>query len=190
MKRIISFALCLALVISCAAAWAEATENKSYNDLAVSGNFIVKWVCPEGYEMVEVQPDDGDGGFTVLALYPNEDNAGTPIMMISIAPDELLAEVQRLNDLDDEALSKIEATFREEDEVEITYMETAYGTKIMVIKEVKDVVDYVDFYTIYLGYEIEMVLTQSEELAGTPIADEQIAAVIQFLSDMEFVPVE
>jgi len=190
MKKIISFALCLALVISCAVAWAETTENKSYNELAVSGNFIVKWVCPEGYEMIQVQPDDGDGGLTVMGLFPTEDNAGKPEMIIAIAPDELLAEVQRLNDLDDEALAKIEATFREEDEVEITYMETAYGTKIMVIKEVKDVVDFVDFYTIYLGYEIEMVLTQPEELAGTPITDEQIAAVIQFLSDMDFVPVE
>ena len=191
MKKIISFALCLALVvITCAAAWAETTEDKAYNDLDVSGNFIVKWVCPEGYEMIEVQPDDGDGGFTVMALYPMEDNTGKPVMMIAIAPDELYAEVQRLNDLDDEALAEIEATFREEDEVEITYMETAYGTKIMVIKEVKDVVDFVDFYTIYLGYEIEMVLTQPEELANTSITDEQIATVIQFLSDMDFVPVE
>ena len=190
MKKIISFALCLALIISCAAARAESMENKSYNELAVSGNFIVKWVCPEGYEMTELQPDDGDGGLTVMALIPTEDAAGKPGMMISIAPDELLAEVQRLNDLDDEALAKIEATFRDEDVVEITYMETAYGTKIMVIKEVKDVVDYVDFYTIYLGYEIEMVLTQPEESFGTPITDEQIATVIQFLSDMEFMPVE
>lgn len=188
MKKIIAMMLCLMLALSCVAALAETAEKESTGELSVDGKFTVKWVAPEGYTVSEVQSDDI--GFMIMALIPDEANAGKPMMMVSIAPDELLWGVNRLNDLDDDALAQIEATFREEDEVEITYMETAYGTKLMVVKETKNGVDYVDFYTIYLGYEIELVLTQTAEMAGTPITDEQIATVIQFLSDMEFIPAE
>ena len=188
MKKLIAMMLALVLALSCCAAVAESAEKEFTGELTVNGKFTVKWVAPEGYYADQVQA--GDGGFMILALVPDEANTGKPMMTVSIAPDELLWEVDRLNDLDDATLAQIEATFREEDEVEISYMETAYGTKLMVVKEAKDGVDYVDFYTIYLGYEIELVLTQTEALSGTPITDEQIATVIQFLSDLEFVPAE
>ena len=187
MKKIIALCLCLALLLGCAAAVAETAEKKYTGELTVNGKFTAKWVAPEGYHTTDVQ--SGDAGFMIVALVPDEGNEGKPMMIISIAPEELLSEVNRLNDLDDAALAQIEATFREEDEVEISYMETAYGTKLMVVKENAAGVDYVDFYTIYLGYEIELVLTQTEENAGVPITDEQIATVIQFLSDLSFEPI-
>ena len=126
----------------------------------------------------------------ILALVPDEGNAGKPMMTVSIAPDELLSDVNRLNDLDDETLELIADTFRTEDQVEVTYMETTQGTKLMVVKEVKENVDFVDFYTICMGYEIELVLTQTEDMQGTAITEDQIAAVMQFLSALEFVPAE
>ena len=186
MKKIVALLLCLALTLGCAA-MAE-TAEKEYQELTIVGKFTAKWITPQGYSVIDVQ--SGDDGHMIAAFVPDEENAGKPMMIVSIAPDELLWEVKRLNDLDDAALAQIEATFREEDEVDISYMETAYGTKLMVIKETKDSVDYVDFYTIYLGYEIELVLTQTEEMAGTSITDEQIATVIQFLSDLVFEPAE
>ena len=69
-------------------------------------------------------------------------------------------------------------------------METALGTKLMVVKEIVDGVDYVDFYTIYKGYEIEFVLTQPQATAGQPITDEQIQTAVKFLSDLDFIPVQ
>lgn len=188
MKKIIALMLCLAVALSCAFAMAETAEKSFTGELTVNGRFTVKWVAPEGYFADEVQ--SGDSGFMVLLLKPDESNADKPMMMVSIAPDELLWDVQRLNDLDDETLAQIEATFRAEDEVEITYLETAYGTKLMMVKETYENVDFVDFYTIYMGYEIELVLMQSQNNAGVSLTDEQIATVIQFLSDMEFIPAE
>ena len=187
MKRMIAVLMCLAMLLGCAAAVAETTEKTFTGEVNVNGKFTVKWVAPEGYEATEV--DAGDDGFMIMALVPDENNAGKPMMTVSVAMDELLTDVNRLNDLDENALAQIEATFREEDEVDISYMETDYGTKLMVVKETKDGVDYVDFYTIYLGYEIELVLTQTEEMAGTPITEEQIETVRRFLTDMELIPI-
>ena len=187
MKKVVALLLCLAMLLGCAAL-AETDEKVFTGELNVNGKFTAKWVAPVGYHAAEVQ--SGDEGFMIVTFSPDEEGTGKPMMTISAYPDELLCEVNRLNDLDDAALAKIEDTFRPEDEVEISYMETTHGTKLMVVKEVKNGVDYVDFYTIYMGYEIEMVLTQTEEMAGTPITDEQIAEVVQFLSDLEFVPAE
>ena len=187
MKKIAALMLCLALLLGCAA-MAETAEKEFTGELTVNGKFTARWIAPENYAATEVQ--SGEGGFMILALEPDEAHPDQPMMLVSIAPDELLTDVERLNDLDDAALVQIEATFREEDEVEISYMETSHGTKLMVVKETADGIDYVDFYTIYLGYEIELVLTQNETKAGEPITDEQIATVVQFLSDMELEPVK
>jgi len=189
MKKLIALMLCLAMALSFTAAVAETALQGRNEETPVDGKFIVKWILPDGYYSNSVNIDYTAGSL-ITALVPEDTESGKPMMTVSIAADELLSEVQRLNDLDDDALAQIEATFREEDEVEITYMETSHGTKLMVVKETLDGVDYVDFYTIYLGYEIELVLTQTQENAGVSITDEQIATVIQFLSDMEFVPAE
>jgi len=189
MKKLIALMLCLAMALSFTAAFAETTPKGNIEETPVDGRFTVRWFLPEGYYSQSVNIDYTAGSL-ITALMPEDTEAGKPMMLVSIAADELLSEVQRLNDLDDDALAQIEATFREEDQVEITYMETAHGTKLMVVKETLDGVDYVDFYTIYLGYEIELVLTQTQENAGVSITDEQIATVIQFLSDMEFFPAE
>ena len=210
MKKLTSLFLCLALLLSCAAALGEtaeaaeevtaATEEAapaaeeaapaaaSLEEMTVDGKFTVKWICPEGYTASEVY-SDGEG-YLVLALTPDEAQTEKPMMMVSISPNELYADVNRLNDLDEAALTEVENTFREEDMVEISYMETSHGTKLMVVKESNDGTDYVDFYTIYLGHEMELVLVQQEAMAGTAITEEQTATVIRFLSDMEFEPVK
>ncbi len=187
MKKLIAMMLCLVVALSCTAALAETAEKVYTGETTVNNSFTVKWVAPAGYYAQEVLSEEG--GALIMALIPDDENADKPMMMISIAPDELYSDITRLNDLDEETLAQIENTFREEDEVDISYMETEYGTKLMVVKESKDNVDYVDFYTIYLGYEIELVLTQTQAMAGASITDEQIATVVKFLSDMEFVPV-
>ncbi len=109
--------------------------------------------------------------------------------MISVAYNELYSDVERINDLDAETLQEIEASFREEDDVEINYMETAYGTRLMVVKEVSDGVDYLDFYTIYKGYEVELVLIHDNEGESIPITKTEIQMAVKFLSDMDFVSV-
>ena len=170
------------------AAEEAAPAAASLEQLTVDGKFTVKWICPEGYTASEVY-SDGEG-YLVMALTPDEGQTEKPMMMVAVSPNEMYADVNRLNDLDEAALTEVENTFREEDVVEISYMETSHGTKLMVVKESNDGTDYVDFYTIYLGHEIELVLVQQEAQAGTTISEEQTATVIRFLSDMEFEPVK
>ena len=172
MKKAISILLCLALTLGFAASVAETVEKETIGTISMNGAFELRGVLPEGY---------------IAALTADDSK---PEMVISIAYEELMAEVDRLNDLDDDALAKIEATFKAEDGVAVTYMETALGTKLMVVKEIVDGVDFVDFYTIYKGYEIEFVLTQTQANAGQPITEEQIQTAVKFLSDLDFIPVQ
>ncbi len=188
MKKIIATILSLALLLSCAAVLAETGEKAYTGSLTIDERFTIKWVAPEGYD-VEVYSDENPG-FMTAALIPGEDNPARPMMALRVAYDEQYADIARINDLSAEELAEIEATFREEDQVEITYMETNYGTKLMVVKEDFGGIDYVDFYTVYMGYTIELVLLETDAMEGAPITDEQIAVVIQFLSDMDFVPAE
>ena len=184
MKKAISILLCLALTLGFAASVAETVEKEAIGAISMNGAFELRGVLPEGYQLTVITEEPGH----YLASLSADDSK--PAMAISIAYDELMSEVDRLNDLDENALAKIEATFKAEDGVEVTYMETALGTKLMVVKEIVDGVDYVDFYTIYKGYEIEFVLTQPQANAGQPITDEQIQTAVKFLSDLDFVPVQ
>ncbi len=183
MKRIIAVMLCLALALTCAAA-AEA-EKTHIGTISVKGAFDLKCSVPDGYTIVPETADDG----TYLATLLSEDES-KPMMVLSIAMDELLAEVECLNDLDADALAQIEATFREEDIVDISYMETAHGTKLMVVKETQDGTDFVDIYTIYQGYAVEFVLVKGGAAEGSTLTEQEIQTAIQFLSDLDFVPVE
>ena len=182
MKKAITILLCLALTFSCAAALGETAEKETMGTISMNGAFELRGIMPEGYKLTTLAAEP--------SLYLAEISAddSRPSMMISIAFNELLSEVDRLNDLDDGALAQIESTFRAEDGVEISYMETDYGTKLMMVKEIRDGIDYVDFYTVYKGYEIEFVLTQTEANAGQPITDEEIRTAVQFLSDLDFIP--
>ena len=184
MKKVILILLCLALTLNFASVVAETAEKTAIGTISMNGAFELRGVLPEDYQLTVITEEPGH----YLASLSADDSK--PAMAISIAYDELMCEVDRLNDLDENALAKIEATFKAEDGVEVTYMETALGTKLMVVKEIVDGVDYVDFYTIYKGYEIEFVLTQPQANAGQPITDEQIQTAVKFLSDLDFVPME
>ena len=184
MKKVILILLCLALTLSFVTAVAETAEKEAIGAISMNGAFELRGVLPEGYQLTTLLAEPGCYIASLLA------DDSKPTMTISIAYEELMSEVDRLNDLDENALAKIEATFKAEDGVEVTYMETALGTKLMVVKEIVDGVDYVDFYTIYKGYEIEFVLTQPQANAGQPITDEQIQTAVKFLSDLDFVPVQ
>ena len=182
MKKIIALALCLFMLLGCAAA--EPAEKQHMGTVSMNGVFTLQCTLPEGYSLTELTADDA----SYIAMISAGDER--PDMFLSIAFDELLSGVDRLNDLDDEALAKIEATFREEDEVDISYTETAHGTKLMMVKEIKEKIDYVDFYTIYKGYEIEFLLTGSMDDSEAGLTEEQIQMAVDFLSDLDFVSQE
>lgn len=190
MKKTIAVLLCLMMLLSCAAmAEAPATEKESMGAVSVNGAFELKCAIPEGYAL-NVLTNESDNVFATVSSEADE----KPMIFISIAYNDMYYGVERLNDLDEEAIAVITDTFMEDDTVEISKMTTAYGTDLLVIKENRDDTDYVDFYTVYKGYEIELVLTHvtpaepGKEDEFTPVTDEEIQMAVQFLSDLDFVP--
>ena len=181
MKKTLAILLTLALLLGCAAAAAETAEKTYLATVDMNGAFGLQCTLPEGYSIVEVEST----GATYIAMF-TADN-GRPLLTLSIAYNELYSDVFRMNDLEAEALALIEETFKAEDDVKISYTETAYGTKLMMIQEADGSVDYVDFYSVYLGYEIEIVVVAQDE---NGLTDAQIQMAVDFLSDLDFVEAE
>ncbi len=197
MKKAIAVLLCLMMLFSCAAmADSVAAEKEPMGTLNVDGAFDLKCAIPEGYTLDVITNENS----SVIAMITSEEE-GKPYIYLSIAYNDMYYGVERLNDLDEEATAAIADSFLEEDDVEISKMTTSYGTELFVIKEIRDEVDFVDFYTIYKGYEVELILThvtaddsgaeeEKEEAAFVPVTDEEIRLAVQFLSDLDFVPAE
>ena len=182
MKKIIALALSLIMVLTCAAALAEAPAAEK-ESLKVIGAFEIKYSKLENdYKLTIVQQDD----MSLFASILSEQEA-MPIMVLSIAFNDSWADVERLNDVDEDGLNAIKATFEEQAEgVEFDTTETAYGTKLLVAKA--DGGALVAIYTIYKGHEIEIDMFPGAGVEA--ITDADIGRVVNFLSDMDFVPVE
>ncbi|MBR3741992.1 MAG: hypothetical protein IKN04_16325 [Clostridia bacterium] len=181
MKKTLAIFLCLALLLGCAAAVAETAEKTYLATVDMNGAFGLQCALPEGYEIEEIESTDA----AYVALFKADENR--PLLTLSIAYNELYSDVFRMNDLDAETLALIEESFKAEDNVKISYTETSYGTKLMMIQEADGSVDYVDFYSVYLGYEIEIVVVAQDE---NGLTDAQIQMVIDFLSELDFVASE
>ena len=185
MKKII--ALVLGLMMLCGAATAETAAKELLTTVSLNGAFELRCAVPEGYTLEKTEETEVSQVFML-----STEDITKPLMVISIAFDELHADVERLNDLSDEDKAAIAATWSEEDHVEISYLETSHGTQLMAVRENDGVSDYVDFYTIYKGYDIEFVLVSgaSDGLEFSGLTDEQIQLAIQFLSELDFIPIE
>ncbi len=181
MKKSLAILLILALLLGCAAAAAETAEKTYLATVDMNGAFQLQCALPEDYEIEEIEST----GATYVALFKADENR--PLLTLSIAYNELYSDVFRMNDLDADTLALIEESFKAEDDVKISYTETSYGTKLMMIQEADGSVDYVDFYSVYLGYEIEIVVVAQDE---NGLTDAQIQMVVDFLSDLDFVAAE
>ena len=131
---------------------------------------------------------------TILSLIRSisviSDDITKPQMYLSIAYDELYGDVDRMNDLSDEDLAILEESYTSEYDVDIEYRETGYGTKLMVVKEIGGEEPFVDFLSIYKGYLVEFNLTPNPNLANPVLTEEQIQMCIDFLTNVDFNPVQ
>ena len=182
MKKIIALVLSL-MMLFCAAAVAETAEKTELGKLNVKGKFIIKTgELPDGYKMEDLQEDE----LGLTALFDAPDKPG---MILSITFDDHFGEVERLNDLDEDSMEWLKTTWTEEfDNVEFDTTETAYGTKLLVVRIHFDDGSMVgSIYTIYKGYQLEIDILPD----GTDVVtEESVQAVVKYLSDMDFVPVE
>lgn len=159
-----------------------APAKEQMGKLNVNGEFALQCQLPEGYSMQLINTLG-----TKINAFITSENKEKPILQLSIAFDELFADVDRMNDLPEEALKGLEASFTEMNDVEITYKETAYGTKLLIAREVGDDTDFVDILSVYKGYSIEFVMTPNPEAKSQKLTDAQIQMCIDFLSELDFV---
>ena len=161
------------------------TENGKTNLGVVDANgaFTLECTLPEGYH-IETGYSSGD---EMYALILSED-AAKPGMRLSVGFDPAYAEVDRLNDLDRAALTKLEETFiRNDPAVEITYGETNLGTRLLIAKMTNGDKYYMDFMTIYKGYFVECVLLPSRQAENNELTEDQVRMCVDFLTDLDFV---
>ena len=103
-------------------------------------------------------------------------------MTVSIAYNEEYEGVERFNDVDEATVEEIRQSFLDMDE-EVVFedLKTAYDTRLL--KVTGD--GFVDIYTIYKSYELEFVMVGKGELQ-----DADVQMLVDFISDMDFVPVD
>ena len=162
-----------------------APAKEQMGRLNVNGEFALQCQLPEGYSMQLINTL----GTRISAVITSEDTE-KPILQLSIAFDELYANVDRMNDLSGEALKVLEESFAEMNDVEISYKETAYGTKLLIAREVGDDTDFVDILSVYKGYSIEFVMTPNPDAKDQTLTDAQVQMCIDFLSELDFVEVQ
>ena len=182
MKKTIALVLCLVMLLSCAAAMAEA-DKASMGTLKVNKAFDIRYsALPEDYTLSIYQQND----MTIIANIKST-QATQPRMGLVIAFNDEWADTEKLNDVSEEDLQAIKDSFSEEYEGLVFDMkETAAGTKLLTVMAPSGMDAYV--YTIYMGHEIEIHIFPGEEQEA--LTDADIDRVVTFLSDVDFVPVE
>ena len=185
MKKVIALLLSLTLLLSCSVVFAEnAAEKEHLGTININGEFNLKCTLPEGYRVIVADAQSAHLLATIMSDDPEK-----PILILSVAYDDSYANVARMNDLTEEELAFIEGTFQDDYNVEITYAETAYGTKLLIAKEVGEKEDFVDIMSVYDGYFIEFVMAPGFEATEKTLTEEQIQMCINFLSELDFEPV-
>jgi hypothetical protein len=150
----------------------------------INGAFSLQCALADGYS-IRLTESAND---RMAAIVSSEDPV-KPVLQLSVGYDEAYADVERLNDLDDEALSILEQTFMDTDPmVEITYGDTGLGTRLMIARFNDGDIDFLDFMSIYKGYFVECVMVPSAQAPDKNLTEEQIQMCIDFLTEMDFVP--
>lgn len=193
MKKLLALLLAVMMALACtlslaedapAAETAETAEKVDIGTISINGAFALQCGLPEGYSITPIYADQS----TVIATMEHEDKT-QPRMMLSVAFDETYSDVDRMNELDQEALELLEQTYTAVDpDVEITYGETGLGTRLMVVRHTEGDNDYIDFLSIYKGYFVEFVMVAGDEAEDKNLTDDQLRLCIEFLTDMDFVP--
>ena len=177
MKKIIALALCLMLALCAVSAVAEeaAAEKTHLGTLEVGEAFRIQGKVPDNYTFSLITSSELN---LVGVLAGGE---GMPTVTVSIAYSEEYHGIERFNDLDEADVQDIRDSFLAMDDVTFEDLETAYGTRLL--KVTTNNKTFADIYTIYKGYELEFVMTAQGE-----VKDADVQMLVDFISDMDFVP--
>lgn len=154
--------------------------------VSTNGAFTLQGRIPEGYT---VQPIRSLKDLMVAGLVSEDPEK--PYIQVSVAFDERYAQVERLNDLDEQNLAILEKTFTDMDPtVSISFGDTGLGTRLMIAEQNDGDMDYLNILTIYKGYFVEFVMAPSETATVRTLQEEWKEQAIEFLTEMDFVPAE
>lgn len=170
-------------VLTTATAAPVVLAKEQMGTLNVNGQFALQCKLPDGYQM-QVINQLGEK----LTAFISANNNTKPILQLSIAFNELYSDVERMNNLSKKQLQELEATFKDMNDVKISYAKTSHGTKLLVAREVGEDADFVDILTVYKGYSIEFVMTPNPRAKTQTLNDKQVQMCIDFLSELDFVP--
>ena len=183
MKKLLSIILILALLLGCTAAGEETAAKVPLGTVDINGAFTLQCGIPEGYTPHPVVATSD----LVLATLNSED-PDKPMMTLAVSFDETYSDVDRMNDLDADALALLEETYTSVDPtVEISYGETGLGTLLLIARQSVEEPNYISFLSIYKGYFVEFVLTPPEGAESMVLTDDQMKTAIDFLTDLDFI---
>ena len=187
MKKIIAAVLAIALLLGCTAFAEEPaaeTAKTDFGTITINGAFTLKGNVPDGYKVLHYNAQADE-----VTVVFGQDDLTKPVLTLRVAFDETYSDVERMNDLDDEQMAVLEATYYEVDPtVEISYAETAYGTRVLVAKQFNREFDYVDFMSVYKGYFVEFAVTAGPAAPDRNLPEDMEETCINFLSELDFVP--
>ena len=185
MKKIIALALSLMLLLGCVSALAESAEKGSVTML---GAFTIEYdQIPDGYKLSR-PTKNSEMEYEAMIQSPE---AGKPNMILNMAFNDEWAGVKTLADATEEDIEAVKQDFYEVlefDDGDLTFEDakTGEGTPVLIVKSVDG--DFGAVYTVYMGHEIEIdIYPEGEE---DKVTDELMSAVLKFLSDVKFTPVE
>ncbi len=158
-------------------------EATRIGTLDVNGEFLLQGVIPEGYSL-RVISSRSTGIIAALLA----DDPSRPQMLLTVAFDEMFAGVARMNDLTDEELETLKASFTGLDDVTFSDAQTAAGTRLLIARETGAGEDFVSILSLYQGYSVEFVLSPNPAAASQTLTDSQVQAAVGFLSSLDFIP--
>lgn len=151
--------------------------------LNVNGQFVIQGKIPEGYHLQLISSQSS----RLIAALTAED-AQRAQMMLTISFDETYADVERLNDLSEEAMDALKQSYMDMNEVAFSEMATAAGTKLLIAREIGNDEDFISIFSLYKGFDIEFLLSPNPGAGSQSLTDAQLQTAVDFLSDLEFLP--
>ena len=185
MKKFIAILLCLVLRC-CLAAVAETAETESKPILGTLGGYVIKYVAPENYQISIINSDNN----TIYAIAASSE-ADQPAINLSIAFNESYVREDgngmRLNEVSEEDMALIHESFEENTEVKsFEEGETAFGTKVLIVRGTIGEKEYADVYSIYNAYEVEALIMGGTGTEDPTLTSEQVQMIIDFFSNIDF----
>ena len=177
MKKLFAILLAAVMVLGLCVASAETTVEKE--SIVVNSELTLKVLYPENL----VHDVDYDDGYVIISMSGEDGNFFHIFWAIE---DDSMADIASLNDLSDEDFKAYGDSCIEEDDGDSTWEEltTGLGTKVVLVSYSDDGSCGYSLYSFYHGYSMVSTIYHWD---GTPVTAEEVDAMIQFHTDLDFV---